>query len=75
MGRLKNKIALITGGCGDIGFATAEIFVREGARVIIADIRDTEGMKLQEQLGVSYVHLDVGVEVQWEKFGLLASSR
>lgn len=43
--RLKDKVAIITGAAAGIGKAAAEIFVREGASVIVAD-RDGEGAKL-----------------------------
>src|SRR5215470_6850436 len=42
MGKLEEKIALITGGNGGIGFATAKRFVKEGAYVFITGRRESE---------------------------------
>jgi len=49
-GRLRGKSAVITGGAKGIGRATAELFAREGARILISDV-DADGLsRLCEQL-------------------------
>ena len=68
--RLEGKVALISGGARGQGAAEARLFVREGAAVVIGDILDEEGMKLEaeiRELGgrISYVHLDVTDSEQW----------
>ena len=40
MGRLEEKVAVITGGASGIGEATVRRFVEEGARCVVADIQD-----------------------------------
>lgn len=67
--RLQNKIALITGSARGIGQATAELFHREGAFVIVSDISDPAGEALARQLGerAEYLHLDVGDEENWSR--------
>ena len=69
MGRLDGKVAIVTGAARGTGEATARLFVREGARVILGDIRDEDGEKVAKDLGTGahYVHLDVTSEDDWRK--------
>ncbi len=81
MGRLSGKVAIITGGASGIGRGTVELFVKEGASVVAADLQDDKGSRLIEDLGreVSYVRTDVSnekdikamIEHALDKFGRL----
>ena len=51
MGKLDEKIAVVTGGGSGIGAATARLFAAEGARVIIADIDEKGGTAVARELG------------------------
>jgi 3alpha(or 20beta)-hydroxysteroid dehydrogenase len=62
---LSGKVALITGAAGGQGAAAARRFVAEGARVVIADLRDDEGKALADEIGAHYLHLDVSDEDGW----------
>jgi 3alpha(or 20beta)-hydroxysteroid dehydrogenase len=66
-GALDAKVAVITGAARGVGAATARRFVTEGARVVIADVRDEVGQTLAAELGDSarYEHLDVTSEAGW----------
>lgn len=64
--RLKNKIALITGAARGIGLKTAEIMLKEGAKVIMTDIREELGAEQAKKLGCNFYKLDVRLEKDWE---------
>lgn len=53
MRRLENKVAIITGAGRGIGFAGAQAFVREGAKVVIAEINEELGSSAEENLRAS----------------------
>lgn len=79
MGRLDGKVAVITGGAGGMGKMHAEFFIREGAKVVIADLESSDGKTYADELGdqALFVSLDVTKEEDWknvmsqteEKFG------
>lgn len=66
---LEGKVALITGAARGQGAEEARLFISEGARVMIADIREEEGEKLAGDLGPSahFTRLDVTNEEDWSK--------
>ena len=69
--RLEGKVALISGGARGQGATEGQLFVDEGAKVVLADILDAEGeataAQIRENGGeASYVHLDVASEDDWQ---------
>jgi 3alpha(or 20beta)-hydroxysteroid dehydrogenase len=77
---LAGRRYVVTGAARGQGAAEAELLVREGARVIGADILDDEGKALAERLTATgpgtmeYRHLDVSSESQWADLAVQLSS-
>jgi len=69
MGRLDDKIALVTGAAQGQGAAIARRFALEGARVVLTDVLDEAGKTVAEELGVGavYAHHDVTDEASWDE--------
>jgi cyclopentanol dehydrogenase len=70
MGRLENKVAIITGGASGIGAATAKLFAKEGAALVITDINEAKLKTVAEELiraggKVLSVKHDVSLEKDW----------
>jgi NAD(P)-dependent dehydrogenase (short-subunit alcohol dehydrogenase family) len=70
MGRLDGKVALISGGARGQGATEAQLFAREGARVVLGDILDEAGHHVGAAIraaggDATYVHLDVTSEDDW----------
>ena len=65
-GRVHNKVALVTGGADGIGKSIASLLHAEGAFVFVADINKDLGEKTAQEVGGSFIMLDVSSEDSWK---------
>lgn len=65
---LEGKVAVITGATSGIGARTAEVFVAQGAKVVLAGRREERGNKLAQKLGgaANFIRTDVSIEAEVE---------
>jgi len=55
--KLENKVAIVTGGASGFGRAICETYVREGAKVMVADINGQGAREVAQQLGTQAAHI------------------
>jgi cyclopentanol dehydrogenase len=69
--RLKGKVALISGGARGQGAVEGKVFTREGAKVVLGDVLEAEGIRTAEEIRAQggeavFVKLDVTKESDWQ---------
>ncbi|KLE15327.1 glucose 1-dehydrogenase [Clostridium sp. C8] len=69
MERLKNKVAIITGGARGMGASHVRLFASEGAKVVFTDLNEEQGRILEKEIGgnVKFIKQDVTDAASWEK--------
>lgn len=65
MNRLKNKVALVTGGTSGIGEKITDCFIAEGATVVVCDINQEALNKAKGKENVVTKKLDISSEAEW----------
>jgi NAD(P)-dependent dehydrogenase (short-subunit alcohol dehydrogenase family) len=70
--RLKDKVAFISGGARGMGASEARLFAREGARVVVGDVREELGLEVVAQISgeggeAIFVSLDVTNRESWDR--------
>lgn len=78
--RLAGKVALISGGARGMGAAEGRLFAREGAKVVLGDVRDEDGARTADSIcreggDATFVHLDVRRAEDWQRAVDVAVSR
>ena len=70
--RLEGKVAFVSGGARGMGAAEAKLFASEGAKVVIGDVLEDEGRKVEAEINETggdavFIPLDVASESDWQR--------
>jgi NAD(P)-dependent dehydrogenase (short-subunit alcohol dehydrogenase family) len=71
MKRVKNKVAIVTGGASGLGKSSAKLLAREGAKIVVSDIDEEGGKKVVQQIKEDggeaiFIKQDVAKEGEWK---------
>lgn len=71
MNRVRDKVAIVTGGALGLGEASAILLAEEGASIVVTDIKDAEGEKVVDIINrkggkAIFLHQDVALETDWK---------
>lgn len=72
--RFKEKVAIVTGGASGIGFSIAERLIKEGAKVVAADINKEQLAKMQDEFGSAFIGKETDVTNESEVEKLVAET-
>lgn len=72
MGRVEGKVAMVTGGGLGLGRASALLLAREGAKLVVSDVKAAEGRAVAGEIGAAggealFVEQDVSKEADWAR--------
>jgi 3(or 17)beta-hydroxysteroid dehydrogenase len=67
MGRVDNKVVIVTGAASGLGAADARLLAEHGARVVVTDINEAAGRAIAKEIGAQFVHQDVVDEAAWRE--------
>lgn len=65
MGRVQDKVVIVTGAASGLGEADARLLAAEGARVVMTDINRDRGAEIASEIGASFFEQDVSSEKGW----------
>ena len=77
MGRVKSKVAIVTGAASGVGKADALLLAREGAKVVLTDLNEEAGREVAKQIGEDalFVKHDIASETGWQEVIKAAQDR